>query len=92
MANVLVNAEKKIEMAAEDALKWLAGADNKLQAAPQAIAGLAVLLGHVQKCVIDVQADATNPLNITLLPAQVADFKHVWPDVRNLAFTLGIKL
>ena len=36
MANILVNIEKGIEIGAEDALKWLTGANKALKAAPQA--------------------------------------------------------
>ena len=37
MANILVNLEKGIEIGAEDALKWLTGANKALHAAPQVI-------------------------------------------------------
>jgi len=41
MANILVNIEKGIEVAAEDVLKWLVSAGKALHAAPAAIAALA---------------------------------------------------
>ena len=92
MASILVNIEKGVEVAAEDVLGWLNKAEQKIQLAPQAVAALGVVLGGVQKVIADVQADATNPVNFTLLPAQIADVKAVWPEVQALATALGIKL
>ena len=43
MANIMVNIEKGIEIAAEDALKWLTGANKALKAAPQVVAALATM-------------------------------------------------
>jgi hypothetical protein len=44
MVTILVNIEKGVEIGAEDALKWLTGADKAVHAAPAAIAALAVLV------------------------------------------------
>src|ERR1039457_4372493 len=49
MANILVNIEKGIEIGAEDALKWLTGADKALHAAPAVIAALAILVAAMEK-------------------------------------------
>ena len=92
MANIFLNAEKGVEVAAEDVLGFLAKAEQKIQVAPAAAAALGVLLAAVQEVISDVSADASNPMNITLLPAQINDVKAVWPDVVKLATLLGIKL
>ena len=92
MANILVNIEKGVEIAAEDVLGFLGKAQAKLVTSPSVVAALGVLLGAVQKVVADVSADAANPVNITLLPAQLQDLKAVWPDVEAFATSLGIKL
>ena len=49
MANILVNIEKGIEIAAEDVLKWLTGANKVLRAAPEVIAALATLISALEK-------------------------------------------
>ena len=49
MANILVNIEKGIEIAAEDVLKWLVGAGKALHAAPAAIAALATMAAALEK-------------------------------------------
>ena len=49
MANILVNIEKGIEVAAEDVLKWLVGAGKALHAAPAAIAALATMVAALEK-------------------------------------------
>ena len=92
MANILVSIEKGIEIGAQDALKWLAGADRSLKAAPTVIAALATLIGAVEKPLSEVAAAATNPLNIPLDIQTVRDIKAVWPEVRQFLTTLGIKL
>ena len=92
MANILVNIEKGIEIAAEDALNWLTGANKALHAAPEVIAALATLLGAVEKPLMDVAAVAANPLNIALDVQTVADLKAVWPQVKSFLATLGVKL
>jgi hypothetical protein len=92
MANILVNIEKGIEVGAEDLLGFLNKAEQKIQVAPGAVVALGVVLGGVQKVIADVEADAANPVNITLLPAQVADLKAVWPEIISFASVLGIKL
>jgi hypothetical protein len=92
MANILVNIEKGIEIAAEDALKWLTSANKTLHAAPEVIAALATLLGAVEKPLMDVAAAASNPLNIALDVQTATDLKAVWPQVKSFLATLGIKL
>jgi hypothetical protein len=91
MANILVSIEKGIEIGAEDALKWLAGAGKSLQAAPSVIAALATLIGSVDKPLSDAVAIASNPLNIALDVQTVRDLKAVWPEVRQFLTTLGVK-
>lgn len=92
MANILVNIEKGIEIAAEDALKWLTGAKKALTAAPQVVAALATLIGAVEKPITELAGAAANPLNIALDIETVEDLKAVWPDVKAFLATLGVKL
>lgn len=91
MANVLVNIEKGIEIAAEDALKWLTGANKAIQAAPAVVAALATLISAVEKPIADVAGVATNPLNIALDIQTVTDLKTAWPQVKAFLTTLGVK-
>lgn len=92
MANILVNIEKGIEIAAEDALKWLTGANKALTAAPQVIAALATLVGAVEKPLAELAGAAANPLNIALDIQTARDLEAVWPDVKKFLATLGVKL
>jgi len=91
MANILVNIEKGIEIGAEDALKWLTGANKTLQAAPAVVAALATLIGAVEKPLSELAGAAANPLNIPLDVQTVSDLKAVWPDVKTFLTTLGVK-
>ncbi len=91
MANILVSIEKGIEIGAEDVLKWLAGADRALHAAPQVVAALATLIGAVEKPLADVAGAAQNPLNIALDIQTVKDLKATWPAVKAFLVTLGVK-
>jgi hypothetical protein len=91
MANILVNIEKGIEIGAEDALKWLSGANKAMQATPAVVAALATLVGAVQKPLAELAGAASNPLNIPLDLQTVADLKAVWPDLEAFLKTLGIK-
>ena len=91
MANILFNIEKGIEIAAEDALKWLTGAGKALHAAPKVVAALAILVGAVEKPLSELAGAAANPLNIPLDIETVNDLKAVWPDVKAFLTTLGVK-
>jgi hypothetical protein len=91
MANILVNFQKGIEIGAEDALKWLSGADKAMKATPAVVAALATLIGAVEKPITEVAAVAANPLNIPLDIQTVQDLKAVWPDVKTFLTTLGVK-
>jgi hypothetical protein len=91
MANILVSIEKGIEIGAEDVLKWLAGADRALHAAPQVVAALATLIGAVEKPLAEVAVAAQNPLNIALDVQTVKDLKATWPAVKVFLGTLGVK-
>lgn len=92
MANILVNIEKGIEIGAEDALKWLTGANKTLQAAPAVIAALGTLMGAIEKPITEVAGVAANPLNIALDVQAVNDIRAVWPELTAFLATLGIKL
>jgi len=91
MANILVNAEKGIEIGAADALKWLTGANKALKAAPQVVAALATLIGAVEKPLSELAGAAANPLNIPLDIQTATDLKAVWPDVLAFLSSLGVK-
>jgi hypothetical protein len=91
MANILVSIEKGIEIGAEDALKWLIGADKALHAAPEVIAALATLVGAVEKPLSELAGAAANPLNIALDLQTVTDLKAVWPEVKAFLVSLGVK-
>ena len=91
MANILVNIEKGIEVAAEDVLKWLTGANKALKAAPQVIAALATLIAAVEKPIAELAGAASNPLNIALDIQTARDLRAVWPDVKAFLTTLGVK-
>jgi hypothetical protein len=91
MANILVNIEKGIEIGAEDALKWLTGANKALTAAPAVVAALATLIGAVEKPMAELAGAAANPLNIALDIQTVTDLKAAWPEVKAFLSTLGVK-
>jgi hypothetical protein len=91
MANILVNIEKGIEIAAEDVLKWLTGANKALKAAPQVVAALATLIAAVEKPMAELAGVAANPLNIALDIQTAKDLKAVMPEVKAFLITLGVK-
>jgi len=91
VANILVNIEKGIEIGAEDALKWLTGADKALHAAPAVIAALAILVGAMEKPLAELAGAAANPLNIPLDIEAAADLKAAWPEVKLFLNSLGVK-
>jgi len=91
MANILINIEKGIEIAAEDVLKWLGGANKALKAAPHVVAALATLIAAVEKPMAELAGAASNPLNIALDIQTAKDLKAVWPEVKNFLTTLGVK-
>jgi hypothetical protein len=91
VANILVNIEKGIEIVAEDALKWLTGADKVLHATPAAIAALAVLVAAMEKPLAELAGAVANPLNIPLDIETAADLKAAWPEVKQFLSSLGVK-
>jgi hypothetical protein len=91
MAKILVNIEKGIEIGAEDALKWLTGANKALTAAPAVVAALATLIGAVEKPMAELAGAAANPLNIALDIQTVTDLRAAWPEVQAFLKTLGVK-
>lgn len=93
MANILLNIEHGIEVAAEDALKFVTGAQQDIaKLGPGAVAALGVLLGAVAKVAADASTVATQPLNITIDISTVNDLKQVWPAVESFAKAIGITL
>jgi hypothetical protein len=91
MANILVNVEKGIEIAAADVLKWLGKAQTALTAAPGVVAALATLVATLDKPLLDLSGVAANPLNIALDIQTASDLKAVWPEVKAFLGTLGVK-
>lgn len=91
MAKILVNLEKGIEIGAEDALKWLTGANKVLHAAPEVIAALATLVGAVEKPIAEMAVVAANPMNVSLDIQTVNDLRSAWPAVKQFLATLGVK-
>jgi hypothetical protein len=91
MANILVNIEKGIEIAAEDVLKWLGKTHGIIAAAPGVVAALATLIGAIEKPLLELSGAAANPLNIALDIQTVSDLKAVWPEVKKFLESLGVK-
>jgi hypothetical protein len=91
MANILVNLEKGIEIAAADVLKWLGKAQTAVSAAPAVVAALATLVTQLEKPIMEVSGVAANPLNIALDLQTATDLKAVWPDIKAFLVTLGVK-
>jgi len=91
MANILVNIEKGIEIAAADALKWLGKAQTAISATPGVVAALATLVSAVDKPLLDLTGVAANPLNIALDFQTASDLKAVWPELKTFLGTLGVK-
>ncbi len=92
MANILVNIEKGIEVAAEDVLKWLVGAGKALHAAPAAIAALAAMAAALEKPLAELEEVTVNPLNIPLDIQTAQDLKAAWPEVKAFMKSLGVKM
>ena len=92
MANILVSIEKGIEIGAVDALRWRAGADRAVKAAPGVVAALGTLIGALEKPLVEVSAVASNPLNIALDIQTAKDLQAVWPEVKQFLHTLGVKM
>jgi hypothetical protein len=93
MANILVNIEHGIEVAAGDVLKFLTNAEAvSKKAGPGVIAALGVLLGATETALNALTTAAAAPLNITLDAETITDLRAVWPDVVSFAEALGIKL
>ncbi len=86
-----VNIEKGIEIGAEDALKWLTGANKALHTAPEVVAALATLIAAIEKPLADISGVAANPLNIALDIQTVNDLKAAWPAVREFLTSMGVK-
>lgn len=91
MANVLI---QDIEVDGEKVLAFLTSAEQKIaKAGPQAVAGLATLLGAAASAISSVgAAAAAEGVNFTLDATAWTNLKAVWPDIVAFAADLGIKL
>lgn len=93
MANVFLDIAKGVEVGAEDALKFLTGAQalaTKLE--PGVVAALGVVLGAVNTSLTAVEGAASaDGLNVTLDESVVADLKTVWPAVEAFCAAIGVK-
>lgn len=90
LATIIADAEKGIEIGAEDLLK-LVGTAQKV--APGVLAAVGILAGGVTKALTDVEgAAASSGLNIALDEQTLTDLKAVWPQVKAFLLTLGIKI
>ncbi len=93
MANILINIEHGIEVAADDVLKFLTSVQAvSTKASPGVIAALGVLLGAAETALNALSAAAATPLDISLDAETVTDLRAIWPDVVSFAGALGIKL
>jgi hypothetical protein len=91
MANIVLNLEKGIEIGAEDALKWLTGANTALHTAPEVVAALATLIAAIERPLADISGVAANPHNVALDIQTVNDLKAAWPAVREFLTSMGVK-
>lgn len=93
MANILVNLEQGIEVAATDVLKFLTQSETLVtKTEPGVVAALGVLLGATETAITALGQATASPLNIALDAQTVADLRAVWPAVVAFATSLGIKL
>jgi hypothetical protein len=91
MANIVVSAEKGIEIAAEDVLRWLTGARKIPHAAPEAIVALVILAVAAEKPLFELAGVVANPLNIPLDIQTATDLKAAWPELKLFLVSLGVK-
>jgi hypothetical protein len=91
MANLIVDVEKDVKLAAGDLLRWLRGADRAVQAAPTVIVALAVLAEALERPLAEVSAVVSNPLNIALDIETVEDLRAAWPEVKLFLKDLGVQ-
>jgi hypothetical protein len=92
LIKIVEDAGKDILVGAEDALHFLATEEPRIvKASPAVLAALGTLAGGIEKAVSDVATDAANPLSVFIaLPAQLADFVAVWPELKQFFASLGI--
>src|SRR5271165_1486405 len=78
LATIVVDAEKGIEVAATDVLKFVSGAEAELKLAPAVVAGVATILGSVSAAATATEAAAAGGFtSITLDNAALAAIKAV---------------
>lgn len=86
---VILDVEKDIKIGVADGLKIFGAAVTKT---PAALVGLTALAGAVEKALVDSATAAANPTSLILsFGTDVADFKAVWPAVKDFLSTLGVK-
>lgn len=94
VSTLIMNAERGVEVAAADVLRFLTRAEKvTATAGPQVIAGLGTLLGAVGAAIISGQAAAAQGgVNVPLDAQTVAAVRNVWADLEAFAKSLGIKI
>jgi hypothetical protein len=91
VANVILG---KIEIAAEDVLRFLSVTQTAILKGPAVLSALATLIGGLDKVVVDIQVDAANPLQLLNVPftmQQLADIKAVLPEIKATLTAAGYK-
>jgi len=91
MANVLIG---KIEVALEDVLHFFQKAEQIVLKGPKVISAVVTLFSAIEKVVVDASVDISNPatlINVPLDIQQFNDVKAVWPDIKAILISAGIK-
>lgn len=91
MAQLILDVEKGVTLAAEDLLRWVKGAGRALYAAPEVVAALAVLAQALERPLFDAAALSSNPLNIPLDIQTAEDLRAAWPAVKQFLTELGVR-
>ncbi len=93
MANIFINVEHGIQVAATDILKFVAHSQvGVARLEPEVIAALGVLLGATGVAMTAVNQAAVAPMNIALDVETITDLRAIWPAMVKFAESLGIKL
>ena len=93
LATIIVDAEKGVEVAAADVLKFVTAAKTELALAPTELAAVATVLASVGAAATATEtAAASGGLNITLDTAALTAIKGVWPSVQAAFKAAGVTI